>query len=125
MTQPAQAFAPPVPNDDGVRKRKLRNYVLNVRYQLRFTLIIVVLSALLTSGLGWLVYHFVSESSRVVVTGAAATLSDEALQLFKDDIARNDHYLLAALFGFGVILCLVMAAYGIVLTHKVAGPLFK
>jgi nitrogen fixation/metabolism regulation signal transduction histidine kinase len=29
------------------------------------------------------------------------------------------------LIGFGFMLSLVLAAYGIVLTHKVAGPLFK
>jgi len=125
MTQPAQAFAPPVDKDEGVRKRKLRNYILDLRYQLRFTLVIVGISAVLTAALGWLVYHFLSESSRVVTTGAAAVLGDADYETFKQTMTQHDHYLLYTLIGFGVVLCIVLAAYGIVLTHKVAGPLFK
>jgi hypothetical protein len=36
-------------------KRSLRNYLLNSSYQLRFTGVIVVISAILTGGLGYLV----------------------------------------------------------------------
>jgi hypothetical protein len=110
---------------EGVRKRKLKNYFLDLRYQLRFTLIIVGVSAVLTSGLGWLVYHFISESSRVVYTSAAAFMSDAELANFRQDLAGGDRLMLMALIGFGVLLSLVLAAYGIVVTHKVAGPIYK
>ena len=47
-------------------KRSLRNYLLNSSYQLRFTAVIVVISAILTGGLGYLVMHNAHEASRVV-----------------------------------------------------------
>jgi nitrogen fixation/metabolism regulation signal transduction histidine kinase len=37
----------------------------------------------------------------------------------------NDRVLVFLLIGFGVLLSVVLTMYGIVLTHKVAGPLFK
>jgi hypothetical protein len=123
MSQPAQAAAAPsLPPT--VRRRKLRNFLLNREYQLRFTLVIVGISTALTTGLGWLVYHFLRVASRVVYIRSLDPTDTEAIELQKQ-LAHNDTILLIALVGFGLVLVLVLAGYGIVVTHKVAGPLFK
>ena len=105
-------------------KRSLRNYLLNSSYQLRFTGVIVVISAILTGGLGYLVLHNAHEASRVVQVRAMDP-TDELAQQLATQFAHNDRILMFVLIGFGFLLSLVLAAYGIVLTHKVAGPLFK
>jgi nitrogen fixation/metabolism regulation signal transduction histidine kinase len=105
-------------------KRSLRNYLLNSSYQLRFTGVIVVISAILTGGLGYLVLHNAHEASRVVQVRAMDPTDELAQQLVKQ-FASGDRMLMITLIAFGFILSVVLAAYGIVLTHKVAGPLFK
>jgi nitrogen fixation/metabolism regulation signal transduction histidine kinase len=105
-------------------KRSIRNYLLDASYQLRFTGVIVVISAILTGGLGYLVMHNAHEASRVVEVRALDP-SDPFAQELAQQFAHGDRMLLATLIAFGFILSVVLAAYGIVLTHKVAGPLFK
>jgi nitrogen fixation/metabolism regulation signal transduction histidine kinase len=105
-------------------KRSLRNYLLNSSYQLRFTAVIVVISAILTGGLGYFVMSKAHEASRVVSVQAMDPENVLAQQLAQQ-FAHNDRILMFVLIGFGFMLSLVLAAYGIVLTHKVAGPLFK
>ncbi len=105
-------------------KRSLRNYLLNSSYQLRFTGVIVVISAILTGGLGYLVMHNAHEASRVVQVRAMDP-TDELAQQLVAQFAHGDRTLLMTLIAFGFILSVVLAGYGIVLTHKVAGPLFK
>jgi hypothetical protein len=105
-------------------QRRLKNYLLNIRYQLRFTLTIVGISAALTGGLGYVVMSKAHEASRVVEVRAMDpedALARELVQQF----ARNDRVMTLALIAFGLLLAVVLTAYGIVLTHKVAGPLFK
>lgn len=105
-------------------KRSLRNYLLNSSYQLRFTGVIVVISAILTGGLGYFVMSKAHEASRVVSVRAMDP-TDPLAQELAQQFARNDRILLVILIAFGFILSVVLAGYGIVLTHKVAGPLFK
>ena len=105
-------------------KRSLRNYLLNSGYQLRFTAVIVVIAAILTGGLGYFVMSKAREASRLVSVRAMDP-TDELAQELAKQFQHNDRVLLIILIGFGFVLSLVLAAYGIVLTHKVAGPLFK
>src|SRR5262245_53352204 len=105
-------------------QRHLRNYLLNTRYQLRFTAVIVGISAILTGGLGYFVISKAHEASRVVQVRAMDP-TDELAQQLAAQFARNDRIMMVVLIAFGFVLSLVLAAYGIVLTHKVAGPLFK
>jgi hypothetical protein len=123
MAETAQAAAPPS-STGGKHHRQLRNYLINRDLQLRFTVIIVAISAVLTGGLGWVVMSKAHEASRVVEVRAMDP-TDEMAQQLVAQFAHNDRVLTLVLFAFGLVLCLVLSAYGIVLTHKVAGPLFK
>jgi hypothetical protein len=121
MAEPAQAAAaPPRPK----HQRHLRNYLLNRGLQLRFTIVIVAISATLTAGLGWVVMSKAREASRVVEVRAMDP-TDEMAQQLVAQFAHNDKVMLAVLIAFGLLLSLVLSAYGIVLTHKIAGPLYK
>lgn len=105
-------------------KRSIRNYLLNSSYQLRFTAVIVVISAVLTGGLGYLVMRNAHEASRVVQVRALDP-TDAMAQELVQQFAHGDRVLMLTLVVFGFVLSLVLAGYGIVLTHKVAGPLYK
>ena len=106
-------------------KRQLRNYLLD-RIQIRYTAVIVLISACLTGGLGYLVISKAREATQTASVTVMGSV-DDAVQ--RDQILAQfhatDRMLLIAMVGFGVVLCLILAIYGIVITHKVAGPIYK
>jgi hypothetical protein len=102
-------------------KRKLRNYLLDVGLQLRYTAFIIAVAVLLTGVLGYKVYQATQESSRIVLITVQADPAAGAELLAR--FQANDRIVLYGMAGFGVVLVLSIAAVGIWLTHKVAGPL--
>jgi hypothetical protein len=107
----------------GHPNRRLKNFLLDREYQFRYVGQMAGVSIGLTGGLGWLVYHFNSEASRVVGLRAMDP-TDEMAQVLQAQFARSDHLLLGALVAFGVLLTVVLGIWQVVTTHKVAGPLY-
>lgn len=106
-------------------KRQLRNFLLDRTFQLRYTATMVLISCVLTAGLGYFWYDEMRKASRIVEVKALATMSDEEVKEVEQDLARQDQIRLLVLVGFALLIAFVLAGYGIVFTHKVAGPLFK
>ncbi|HLK92853.1 MAG TPA: hypothetical protein VKZ18_23370 [Polyangia bacterium] len=106
-----------------VYKRKMRNYLLDVGLQLRYTLTIVVVAVFLTVGLGFKMYQATREISRIILfTGLADPATANELQ---KQFANSDRIVLWGIIGFGIVLVLSISAVGILITHKVVGPLYK
>lgn len=103
------------------RKRKLRNYLLDVGLQLRYTAFIIAVAVLLIGVLGYKVYQATQESSRIVMMTVQADPAAGAE--LRAQFQANDRIVLYGMAGLGVVLVLSIAAAGIWLTHKVAGPL--
>ncbi|PID39478.1 MAG: hypothetical protein CSA65_02745 [Proteobacteria bacterium] len=106
-------------------RRHLRNYLLDRKFQLRFTVLIVLIACVLTAGLGYFWYDEMRKASRIVEVKALATMSDAEVAKVQADLHRQDKIRLAILGGFGVAIAFVLAGFSIIFTHKVAGPLFK
>ncbi len=124
MAEEAQSEATAPPRPSGKSQRKMKNYLLDLRYQLKFTLTMVGLAAALTSALGYVILSKAHEASRVVQVRALDP-TDELAQQLVQQFEHNDRLLVWLLVGFGALMSIVLTIYGIVLTHKVAGPLFK
>ncbi len=104
-------------------KRKFRNYLLDVGLQLRYTATIVVVAIFLTAGLGFKMYQATREISRIILfTGLADPATAQELQA---QFANSDRVVLWGIIGFGLVLVLSISAVGILITHKVVGPLYK
>ena len=103
--------------------RRFRNFLLDARLQLRYAAQMAAVSGGLTLGLGLFIYRFNAEASRVVNLRAMDP-SDEGAQLLVTEFARSDRRIVLALLVFGVLLSLLLAAWQIVTTHKIAGPLY-
>ncbi len=110
-------------------KRKLRNFLLNGRLQLRYVFLVTGFSAAIAAGLGWVIYQQSSFASQQIIAAidapgmewlGAATKAEVRTQL-----GRSDLRLVAAMVGIGLGLALVLMAFLIVMTHKVAGPLHR
>ena len=122
----ATPVAPPAgPTSTFAGKRQLRNFLLD-RMQLRYTGIIVLISATLTAGLGYFVFRNAREASETVKVTLLEKADDPAtLRLIQERFDSGDRAMLLLLVGFGIVLCIALGLFGIVVTHKVAGPLFK
>ena len=103
------------------QKRKLRNYLLDVGLQLRFTVFILVIAVFLTAFLGYRIYVATQETTRIVTMTAAVDPASE--QELRAQFLANDRVVLWGIVGFGAILLVTVTAAGIWLTHKIAGPL--
>jgi|tagenome__1003787_1003787.scaffolds.fasta_scaffold20393239_2 hypothetical protein len=104
-------------------KRKVKNYLIDVGLQLRYTATIVVVAVFLTAGLGYKMYQATRDISTVILFRGLAdpAIADE----LKAQFADSDRVVLWGIIGFGIVLVLSISAVGILITHKVAGPLFK
>ena len=107
------------------QRRKIRNYLVNRRVQLTLTAIMVLMSSLLTALLGFFWYNEIRIASEVIRINAIATLGPEAAAVLGAELAAADQHRLILLASFAVLLGLLITAYGIVTTHRIAGPLFK
>ena len=110
---------PSAPKD----RRRMRNYLLDVGLQIRYTMTIVVIAVLLTAGLGYKMYQATRDTSKVIELSGMAdpTIAGE----LQGQFASSDKWVLWGIVGFGVVLVISVSAVGILITHKVAGPLFK
>ncbi|HVZ74462.1 MAG TPA: hypothetical protein VHJ20_18905 [Polyangia bacterium] len=106
-----------------VYKRRVRNYLLDVGLQLRYTATIVVVAIFLTAFLGFKMYQATRDVSKIILLTSVVDPSnaDELQKQF----ANSDRVVLWGIVGFGVVLILSISAVGILITHKVAGPLYK
>src|SRR6266545_1389994 len=97
--------------------RKLRNYLLDARMQLRFASYLGIIAAALSAFLGWRLWASYREASRLVALGDPLADQTIAQMLASEDRVRMI-WLGAGLAG--LLLCLL--AFTLVVTHKVAGP---
>lgn len=122
MTTLEAASAGPTPA--GAKyKRRLRNYLIDVGLQLRYTAAIVIVAVFLTSGLGYMIYQATRDTSKVITM---RSLVDPDLATELDaQFASKDRTVLWGIIGFGAVLVLSVTGAGILITHKIAGPLFN
>jgi hypothetical protein len=102
-------------------KRKLRNFLLDVGLQLRYTAFIIGVAVFLTAFLGHRIYVTTQETTRIVTMTAAVDPSVE--RELRSQFQTNDRVVLWGIVGFGVLLVFTVTAAGIWMTHKIAGPL--
>lgn len=121
---------PGTPGAKPVYKRKLSNYLLDKRLQLRYVLLVTILSGVISGSLGYLIYqqrHAASESIERDL--AALTQDDQSLKDFQHQVAAGmaaeDRALIYKMVGVGVALVVILSLYLLLMTHKVAGPLYK
>jgi hypothetical protein len=104
-------------------KRKVRNYLLDVGLQLRYTATIVIVAVFLTAGLGFKMYQATRDVSKVILW--TSLVDPSSADELRGQFENSDRVVLWGIVGFGVVLVLSISAVGILITHKVAGPLYK
>ncbi len=111
MTQPAQA---PAATTSAPAKLGRRTYVIDRGFQLKYTLMLVISAAVISSVFGGMMY--VAHLDAMQEISAATGFSEAA--------ARTEHTLLWLLGGMTVLMAAALALFGILITHRVAGPVY-
>jgi hypothetical protein len=112
-------------------KRRWSNYLLDRKLQLRYVLLVTILSALIAGSLGYLIYqqeHRASEDLAASLAKMSAEDPEQYADLQKEavsDMHARDQSLVLKMLGVGVGLTVILSLYLILMTHKVAGPLYK
>jgi methyl-accepting chemotaxis protein len=100
-------------------RRKLRNFLINPRFQLRYILTLVLTGVVLGIAYSIVMYHHVSKSYDSLLDACSATAENKAL-LF-DELSH-------ATLSLGVICAIflvVMAGFALVFSHRAAGPIYQ
>lgn len=111
-------------------KRKLSNYLLDKKLQLRYVLLVTILSGVIAGALGYLIYQQKRAASESIEKDLQAlTHADAAQEDFQETVASGleseDRALVYKMVGVGVGLVVILSLYLLIMTHKVAGPLYK
>jgi hypothetical protein len=123
-----------VPKNDGprppVHKRRLSNYLLDKKLQLRYILLVTVLSGMIAGSLGFLIFQQRHSASASIESDLAAlTENDSRFADLQTQLAENmesqDRTLIYTMIGVGLGLVVILSTYLVIMTHKVAGPLHK
>lgn len=107
----------------GPPKRRLRNYLLDARFQLKYTSYVVVVTLLVAGTLGYLAYQQSQAQTEMLSIGWAMQGETEAF--IAQQAAEYDRNLLTAIVGGVLVLTLALGVVGIFITHRVVGPAYK
>lgn len=121
---------PGAPTGGSRKHRKLSNYLLDKSLQLRYVLMVTVVSALIAGTLGYLIYRQEHDASGKLEEGLAELAGDDQSlaeygKEFADDINQRDRELVFQMVAVGLGLTVILSGFLLVMTHKVAGPLYK
>lgn len=130
MSDPTAATGLPSPAPHAKHKRKLSNYMLDKNLQLRYVLLVSMLSALIAGALGYMIYDQRRTASESIERDLKVlTQADASHQEFQEQVAHglesDDQMLVIKMIAVGIGLVVILSAYLVIMTHKVAGPLFK
>ncbi len=115
------------PNVKGTRyKRKLSNYLLDKKLQLRYILVVTLLSGMIAGALGFMIYDQRHQSTQSIEDDLQELVPDaEDIKSITGDYESEDRVLVYKMVGAGIGLVVILSLYLVIMTHKVAGPLFK
>lgn len=110
-------------------RRRLSNYLLDKKLQLRYVLVVTILSGVIATALGFLIYQqnraaseSIEEDLKVLTQKSA---QDGLQEEISSDLQSGDRALVYKMALIGLGLVLILSMYLVVMTHRVAGPLFK
>jgi hypothetical protein len=120
----------PSPAPRSKHQRKLSNYMLDKSLQLRYVLFVTILSAVIAGALGYMIYDQRRTASESIERDLKVlTKADASHQEFQEQVASglesDDQMLVYEMVAVGFGLVIILSAYLVIMTHKVAGPLFK
>lgn len=106
-------------------KRRLRNYLLDARFQLKYTSYVVIVTLLVASALGYLAYEESRAQTEMLSISWAMEDPSATTDYIQERAAEYDRNMLLAIVGGVLLLTVALGLTGILVTHRVVGPAYK
>ena len=100
------------------KKRYIKNLLINPRYQIKYSFYLSTTAVALVVIYSTLTYHYVSENYSYIIDLAPIT-DDVKTQLYQELSG-----LIIKIGGISLIFTLIINVFGILLSHRTAGPLY-
>ncbi|MGB0679621.1 MAG: hypothetical protein ACPGUV_08175, partial [Polyangiales bacterium] len=115
--------APP----DAPPRRRLRNYLIDHRFQLKYTGMVVLVTVLIAGALGAVAYNYSrgQTESLTIQMAMQPELDPEVSRDLEGWAKAQDRRTLLAIIASIGIFALALAVTGIVITHRMVGPAHK
>jgi nitrogen fixation/metabolism regulation signal transduction histidine kinase len=111
------------PNPGPPPKRRLRNYLLDPRFQLKYTGYVVAVTLVVAGILGYLAYEQSHAQTQMLSIGWA--MEGQSQEYIEQRAAEYDRNLLLAICGGVAALTIALGVTGILITHRLVGPAYK
>jgi len=105
----------------GKEDRKVSNYLIDKTLQLHYVLFVTVVSMFICGALGFLIWQQESVATDIIRQG----LLEEGMVNQITSMQEHDLTLILTMGGAALLLILVLSFLLVIMTHKVAGPLYK
>ena len=117
----------PMPPMPVKHRRYLRNYIIDKRLQLRYIAVVSLLSAAISGLLGWMIWSQRAQASQTIrrslVEAADFVGPSQQAEILQHLTGSDTTVLLRMALVCGALI-LVLSGVLVVMTHKVAGPLY-
>jgi HAMP domain-containing protein len=108
-------------------QRKMRNYLIDRRFQLKYTGMVLVVTVSVAGGLGYLAYGF-SQGQTEALTAHIASQPDldpDTATDLERFAQQEDRKIRNAIIAGVLSLTLALGVTGIIVTHRVVGPAYR
>ncbi len=96
------------------QKIRRRIFLIDRKFQFKWTFIIVAVGVLVSAGLGYFIIRLNLTNTELLELDAA----------YADQVAKYDAMAIYYLVGFVLVMAIFLFIWGIIMTHRVAGPIY-
>ena len=108
-------------------QRRMRNYLIDRRFQLKYTGMVLLVTVTVAGGLGYLAYGF-SQGQTEALTAqimAQPDLAADTASDLEEFAQQEDRKIRNAILAGVLLLTLALGLTGIIVTHRVVGPAYR
>jgi HAMP domain-containing protein len=108
-------------------QRRVRNYLIDRRFQLKYTGMVLLVTVSVAGGLGYMAYGFSQGQTEALTMQIATQLdldADTATDL-EQFALQEDRKIRNAIVAGVLLLTLALGLTGIIVTHRVVGPAYR
>ena len=108
-------------------QRRMRNYLIDRRFQLKYTGMVLLVTVTVAGGLGYLAYGFSRGQTEALTAQIMAQpdLAADTASDLEEFAQQEDRNIRNAIFAGVLLLTLALGLTGIIVTHRVVGPAYR
>lgn len=116
-----------IPHTGAPPKRRLRNYLLDTRFQLKYTGMVVAVTVVVAGVLGFFAYNYSRGQTEMLTAQKLIEggFEGQTIDMIEAEARAEDRRVLLGILGGILVMGLSIGATGIVVTHKLVGPAYK